>query len=116
MEYDPSRLVNTASGGNFVAVGHILDLHNYPEPVMPDPALYGKDRIIVLGEFGGLGLPLEGHTWQSKDNWGYQSFPNKEELLNKYVSFIERFRPSLRRDYLLRCIPKRRTWKLKRMD
>ena len=74
MEYDPSRLVNTASGGNFHPVGPIMDLHNYPEPVMPDPDLYGKDRIIVLGEFGGLGLPLDGHTWQSKDNWGYQSF------------------------------------------
>ncbi|MEO8470682.1 MAG: sugar-binding domain-containing protein [Chryseolinea sp.] len=93
MQYDPSRLVNTASGGNFVSVGHILDLHNYPEPVMPDPELYGKDRIIVLGEFGGLGLPLDGHTWQSKDNWGYQSFPNKEELLTKYLSFIDRFQP-----------------------
>jgi len=93
MDRDPSRLVNTASGGNFYAVGHIMDLHNYPEPVMPDPDLYGKDRVIVLGEFGGLGLPLEGHTWQSKDNWGYQSFPNKDELLNKYESFIERFEP-----------------------
>jgi len=91
MEYDPSRLVNTASGGNFHAVGNIIDLHNYPEPVMPDPDLFGKDRIIVLGEFGGLGLPLEGHTWQSKDNWGYQSFPNKEELLAKYESFVGRF-------------------------
>jgi beta-galactosidase/beta-glucuronidase len=91
MNYDPSRLVNTASGGNFHSVGHIIDMHNYPEPVLPDPQLYGKDRVVVLGEFGGLGLPLEGHTWQSKDNWGYQSFPNKEELLKKYESFIERF-------------------------
>ncbi len=92
-QHDPSRLVNTASGGNFHATGDIIDLHNYPEPVMPDPALYGRDRVIVLGEYGGLGLPLEGHTWQSKDNWGYQSFPNKDELLNKYVSFITRFEP-----------------------
>ncbi len=91
MKYDPSRLVNTASGGNFHNVGHIIDMHNYPDPVMPDPQLYGKDRVVVLGEYGGLGLPLEGHTWQSKDNWGYQSFPNKEELLKKYESFIERF-------------------------
>lgn len=91
MDYDPSRLVNTASGGNFHKVGHIMDIHNYPEPVMPDPDLYGHDRIIVLGEFGGLGLPLEGHTWQDKNNWGYQSFANKEELLNKYESFISRF-------------------------
>jgi len=91
MDYDPSRLVNTASGGNYYRIGHILDMHNYPEPVMPDPDLYGKDRIIVLGEYGGLGLPLEGHTWQTKDNWGYQSFANKEELLAKYESFIGRF-------------------------
>lgn len=91
MTYDPSRLVNTASGGNFYKVGQIMDVHNYPEPVMPDPELYAHDRIIVLGEYGGLGLPLEGHTWQTKDNWGYQSFANKEELLAKYESFISRF-------------------------
>jgi beta-galactosidase/beta-glucuronidase len=91
MDYDPSRLVNAASGGNFFPVGHIMDLHNYPAPCMPDPKLYGKDQIIVLGEFGGLGLPLEGHTWQDKNNWGYQSFPNKGELLAKYESFIDKF-------------------------
>jgi beta-galactosidase/beta-glucuronidase len=91
MAYDPSRLVNAASGGNFFPVGHIMDLHNYPAPCMPDPKLYGKDQIIVLGEFGGLGLPLEGHTWQEKNNWGYQSFPNKDELLAKYESFIDKF-------------------------
>jgi len=88
MAYDPSRLVNAASGGNFSTSGHIMDLHNYPEPAMPDPAIYGKQQIIVLGEFGGLGLPLESHTWQSKDNWGYQSFPNATELLAKYETFI----------------------------
>ncbi len=37
MKKDPSRLVNSASGGNFEPVGHIMDLHNYPEPLMPDP-------------------------------------------------------------------------------
>jgi beta-galactosidase/beta-glucuronidase len=88
MTYDPSRLVNSASGGNFHEVSHILDLHNYPEPAMPRPDLFGEKQVIVLGEFGGLGLPLEGHTWQQKDNWGYQSFKNKEELLSKYESFM----------------------------
>lgn len=91
MNYDPSRLVNSASGGNFEPVGHIIDLHNYPAPCMPDANLFGKTQIVVLGEFGGLGLPLEGHTWQTKDNWGYQSFPNKEELLNKYTTFMGAF-------------------------
>jgi beta-galactosidase/beta-glucuronidase len=88
MKYDPSRLVNAASGGNFTPAGHIIDLHNYPSPAMPDPAVFGKDQIYVLGEFGGLGLPLEGHTWQGKDNWGYQSFPNADELMTKYDSFM----------------------------
>jgi beta-galactosidase/beta-glucuronidase len=87
---DTTRLVNAASGGNFFPVGHIMDLHNYPDPCMPSPDLYGE-QIIVLGEYGGLGLPVEGHTWQEKNNWGYQSFPSKEELLKKYESFIDRF-------------------------
>jgi beta-galactosidase/beta-glucuronidase len=90
MQQDASRLVNTASGGNFENVGHIIDLHNYPEPLMPDPDLFGKERILVLGEFGGLGLPVENHTWQDKNNWGYQSFKNKEELVKRYAEFIDR--------------------------
>jgi hypothetical protein len=90
MQKDPSRLVNTASGGNFEDVGHIIDLHNYPEPLMPDPALFGQKRVLVLGEFGGLGLPVENHTWQDKNNWGYQSFKNSDELLSRYTEFINR--------------------------
>ncbi|MFC0772063.1 glycoside hydrolase family 2 protein [Terrimonas alba] len=89
MQKDPSRLVNTASGGNFEDVGHIIDLHNYPEPLMPQPDLFGQKRVLVLGEFGGLGLPVEDHTWQEKNNWGYQSFKNNTELLNRYSEFID---------------------------
>ena len=90
MEMDPSRLVNSASGGNFEQVGHIIDLHNYPEPAMPRADLFGEDQIIVLGEFGGLGLPVEGHTWQEKDNWGYQSFKTADELFDRYKTFIDK--------------------------
>lgn len=90
MQKDPSRLVNTASGGNFEDVGHITDLHNYPEPLMPQPELFGKSTVLVLGEFGGLGLPVENHTWQEKNNWGYQSFKNNTELWNRYAEFVNR--------------------------
>lgn len=93
MEYDPSRLVNSASGGNFYPVGHIMDLHNYPDPAMPDPELFGEERIIVLGEFGGLGLPVEDHTWQEKDNWGYQSFKDQEELAERYQKLMNDLTP-----------------------
>ncbi len=86
--YDPSRLVNSASGGNFFPTGHILDIHNYPDATMPKPELFGAKQILALGEYGGLGLPIEGHTWQDKDNWGYQSFKNKEELKERYEKLI----------------------------
>ncbi|HTL08909.1 MAG TPA: glycoside hydrolase family 2 TIM barrel-domain containing protein [Chitinophagaceae bacterium] len=94
MQKDPSRLVNAASGGNFTDAGPIIDLHNYPEPLMPDPQLFGSKRILVLGEFGGLGLPLEGHTWQDTKNWGYQSFKTKDDLFKRYSEFIDSI-PSL---------------------
>lgn len=87
-QYDPTRLVNGASGGNFTPAGDMIDLHNYPEPAMPDPKVYGEKQALVLGEYGGLGLPLEGHTWQSKDNWGYQSFKSLQELKDRYSTFI----------------------------
>lgn len=99
MEYDPTRLVNSASGGNFHPVGHIIDLHNYPEPAMPRPDLFGSEQIIVLGEFGGLGLPLEGHTWQEKDNWGYRSFENKAALTERYTEYMKKL-PELIREGL----------------
>jgi hypothetical protein len=49
-----------------------------------------KDRVSVLGEFGGLGLPLEGHTWQAKDNWGYRSYKTKEELNDAFAALYDR--------------------------
>ncbi|GAA4399702.1 glycoside hydrolase family 2 TIM barrel-domain containing protein [Nibrella viscosa] len=97
MAYDPSRLVNSASGGNFVPVGHMIDLHNYPEPAMPSPELFGTKQVLVLGEYGGLGLPLEGHTWQDKNNWGYQSFKTADALYERYATFIDRFENLIRK-------------------
>ncbi|MDQ6814238.1 MAG: beta-galactosidase [Bacteroidota bacterium] len=87
---DPSRLVNSASGGNFSADADIMDLHNYPSPAMPTVSLFGAKHALVLGEFGGLGLPLDGHTWQDKNNWGYQNFKSQDELYQRYASFIDR--------------------------
>jgi beta-galactosidase/beta-glucuronidase len=89
MKKDPSRLVNSASGGNFEYPQHILDIHHYPEPAMPDPRFFGKSLALVNGEFGGLGLPVPGHVWQEKDNWGYQSFKTPDDLLKKYAVFAD---------------------------
>lgn len=89
MQKDPSRLVNSASGGNYADAGHIIDLHNYPDPAMPRPDLFGAERALVLGEFGGLGLPVDDHVWQQR-NWGYQTFRNRDSLFDRYRSLIDR--------------------------
>lgn len=87
---DPSRLVNNASGWADRNVGDVNDMHNYPGPGMPKPE---SKRAVVLGEFGGLGLPLEGHTWQGKDNWGYKSFTKQADLNAAYLQLVDRLRP-----------------------
>jgi beta-galactosidase/beta-glucuronidase len=95
-KYDPSRLVNSASGGNFFYTGDILDIHHYPDAQMPDPQYFGKTQVLVLGEYGGLGLPVDGHTWQVKDNWGYQSYKNKADLKKRYSELIQSMKPLIK--------------------
>lgn len=97
MHKDPSRLVNSASGGNFHEVGHILDLHNYPGPVMAKPEIFGSRQALVLGEFGGLGLPLEGHTWLDKNNWGYRTFRDADTLFTTYSGYLGDIVPFIKR-------------------
>ncbi len=89
---DPTRLVNSTSGWADRGTGDMNDIHRYPGPGCPEPE---EDRAIVLGEFGGLGLPLEGHTWQAEKNWGYRSFKTPEELTEAYVALMYRLHPMI---------------------
>ena len=91
---DPSRLVNPASGWADRKVGDMNDIHSYPGPDMPD---LEQDRAIVLGEFGGLGLPIEGHTWQDKDNWGYRNYGNVDELKESYTNLYRELQGMIRK-------------------
>lgn len=81
---DSIRLINPASGGNFFRCGDILDLHNYPGPAM---YLYDPDRANVLGEYGGIGLAIEGHLWNTDKNWGYVKFKSPREVTEEYVKY-----------------------------
>lgn len=81
---DHSRLINNASGWTDEKVGDTMDIHNYPAPAAPPNE---PTRAAVLGEFGGLGLPIDGHTW-SKQNWGYQGMSDRDALTDKYVRFL----------------------------
>jgi hypothetical protein len=91
-ELDPTRLVDGASGGNHFAAGDIIDHQQYPGPGAPAEM---KDRAMVLGEFGGLGLPVKGRTWQSEKNWGYRSFTNEAQLTKEYVKLIRKLQPMI---------------------
>lgn len=84
--YDPSRLVNPASGGNHYPCGDMLDLHNYPAPEM---YLYDGGRANVLGEYGGIGLVMKEHLWEPNRNWGYVQFGTSEEATDEYVKYAE---------------------------
>ena len=95
-QYDPSRLVNPASGGNHFLTGDILDIHNYPEPAM---YLYDATRATVLGEFGGIGLALKEHLWEEDRNWGYVQFTTKEEVTNEYIKFAEALKKLIPRGF-----------------
>lgn len=85
-DLDDTRLVNMSSGGNWVSghVGDILDSHHYSEPAM---RIVDPEMINVLGEYGGIGLPVEGHLWQKDRNWGYVEYKNSEEVTAKYVEY-----------------------------
>ena len=91
--YDPSRLVDAPSGGNDFPAGDMYDLHEYPGPAQP-PAL--TDRAVILGEYGGLGLPLDGHLWQQDKNWGYRGYKSREALHDAYIERIEQLVPMVR--------------------
>ena len=95
-KYDPSRLVNSASGGNHYNCGDIMDLHNYPQPSM---FLYDGTRVNVLGEYGGIGLPLEGHLWWNRRNWGYIQFANEREVTVEYVKYAKQLQELVKRGF-----------------
>ena len=81
---DPSRLVNNASGNDDKNCGDVIDKHSYPGPESPKPE---ENRAAVLGEFGGPGLPVDGHTW-TKKTWGYEGTKNIEDLTKGYEKLL----------------------------
>jgi len=85
-EMDPGRLVDSASGWTDTGAGDLHDIHKYPGPAAPDPE---PQRASVLGEFGGLGLAINGHTWTEK-SWGYRGTADSAELTARYIGLLRR--------------------------
>jgi beta-galactosidase/beta-glucuronidase len=85
---DQMRLIDAASGGNHFPTGDMIDYHFYPEP-----KLYIHDqssgRATVQGEFGGVGLIIDDHKWQSDKGWGYGLCKTPGEVSDVYVGYGE---------------------------
>jgi hypothetical protein len=91
---DPSRLVNGPSGWEDRGFGDMKDMHEYPGPGM-FPTM--PERASVLGEFGGLGFPIEGHLWWTdKRNWGYRTYSSQAELETAYQDVIDKLTPLIK--------------------
>jgi len=88
-DYDPTRLVNNASGWTDRGVGDVHDEHHYPGPGMPEPE---ENRAVVLGEFGGEALVVEDHLWIqdfSEAPTHYETSQSRNELHSTYDRMIQ---------------------------
>jgi beta-galactosidase/beta-glucuronidase len=80
---DPTRVVDAASGWRDVEAGDLLDHHDYAEA--PATLPMHPTRAVVLGEFGGIGWPLQGHLWDpAMRNWGYQTYFDESAVHEAY--------------------------------
>ncbi|HET6328204.1 MAG TPA: glycoside hydrolase family 2 TIM barrel-domain containing protein [Planctomycetaceae bacterium] len=90
-DHDTRRLVTPASGWNDFPVGNIHDIHSYPGPAAPKG---DASRAAMLGEFGGLGLPIPDHLWVTGNkNWGYRKYKTRDELTAAYLDLTTKLAP-----------------------
>ena len=93
-DYDPTRLVNNASGGFDRGVGDVVDEHHYPGPGDMPPT--EDNRAAVLGEFGGQALVVRDHLWlqdfaRAPDH--YETSQSKAKLHSTYDRMIRALGP-----------------------
>src|SRR5262245_3219368 len=89
---DGSRLVNADSGWLDMNAGELFDIHTYQE--IPQTPQQKTDRAVVLGEYGGVGWPIENHLWNpNMRNWGYQTYQDKTAYLNALRKKVEALVP-----------------------
>jgi hypothetical protein len=84
-QLDPTRLVNNASGWTDRGAGDIHDIHSYVVPKLP---VLEEKRAVAVGEYGGLGLAVENHTWTDKNNWGYVTYTDAEKYYGAFADLV----------------------------
>ena len=55
---------------------------------------FERKMINAIGEYGGIGYPVDGHLWKISDtNWGYgEVMSSGEQVLRLYEEFVEKLK------------------------
>ena len=85
-EYDPSRIVDHASGWYDQKGSELRSIHRYIWPVST-PKHDG--RPFVLSEYGGYSQIIDGHVWNKEKSFGYQMYKSKERMTEAYRKLHE---------------------------
>ena len=85
-EYDPTRLVDHASGWFDQGGGDFRSLHIYFKKLS---ARKPDERAFILSEFGGYSLTIPDHVWDEQKKFGYRFYDTKEALTAAYVELLE---------------------------
>ena len=84
--YDPTRLVDHASGWFDQGGGDFQSKHIYFKPLYrPNP----DERAFVISEFGGYSLKIPGHVWDEDKKFGYRFYGSPAELTEAYLDLLE---------------------------
>ena len=85
--YDPSRIVDHASGWHDQGGPEINSMHRY---ILPVTMRKNDGRPFALTEFGGYSRKIENHMWNAKKSFGYIMFKDKTSLTKAYKRLFER--------------------------
>ncbi|SHN41850.1 glycoside hydrolase family 2 protein [Chitinophaga sp. CF418] len=97
---DTSRLINGHSGELLYVNNNLrtpsldpwihsdmTDIHSYP---FPRNAPQHDGKVRVLGEYGGIGVPVESHLWDDLEaGWGYDGIVTPMDLKRQYRQMID---------------------------
>ena len=76
LDIDSTRIIDRTSGWHDQGSGELRSLHVYFDEYKYKPDKHG--RCVVLSEFGGYALPIEGHTADVKP-FGYKKFTSQDK-------------------------------------
>ena len=83
---DSTRVVDTVSGWFSGARNELESQHIYFKPIKIKKRY---EKPLFISEFGGYACRIDGHVFNSDNEYGYKSFKTKEELEEAFVALYK---------------------------